>query len=47
MEAELIFDAKATLGEGPVWDARAQTLYWIDIRAKRVYAGKQVITQLD
>ena len=47
MKAELIFDAKATLGEGPVWDAKSQTLYWIDILEKRIYTGTQVIAQLD
>ncbi|CAG1000894.1 xylonolactonase [Anaerolineales bacterium] len=47
MEAQLLFDAKATLGEGPVWDAKSQTLYWIDILEKRIYAGEKVIAQLD
>ncbi len=28
---ELIVDARATLGEGPVWHARTQRLYWVDI----------------
>ncbi|MBI5951684.1 MAG: SMP-30/gluconolactonase/LRE family protein [Chloroflexi bacterium] len=47
MKAELLLDAKATLGEGPVWDAKSQTLYWIDILKKRIYAGTEVIAQLD
>jgi sugar lactone lactonase YvrE len=47
MNAQLIFDAKATLGEGPVWDAKTQTLFWIDILEKRIYAGENVIAQLD
>lgn len=47
MKIELIFDAKATLGEGPVWDAKSQTLYWIDILEKRIFAGEKVIAQLD
>ena len=29
--AELILDAKAALGEGPIWDVRKQALYWVDI----------------
>jgi len=29
--AELIFDAKAILGEGPVWDPGKQNLFWVDI----------------
>ncbi len=31
MKAELILDAKATVGEGPVWDHRQGVLYWVDI----------------
>ena len=37
MRFEIIHDAAATLGEGPAWDAKTQTLYWIDILGKRVH----------
>lgn len=47
MKAELLFDAKATLGEGPAWDAKTQTLYWVDILEKRIYAGMDLLAQLD
>jgi sugar lactone lactonase YvrE len=47
MRAELVFDAQATLGEGPAWDAKTQTLYWVDILEKRVHAGTQVLAELD
>lgn len=47
MNVELIVDAKATLGEGPAWDAKTQTVYWLDILGKRVYAGTQILAQLD
>jgi len=47
MQAKLIFDAKATLGEGPVWDSKTQTLYWLDILEKRIYAGTRILAQLD
>jgi len=47
MEAKLILDAKATLGEGPAWDAKTQTLYWVDILEKRIYAGTELLAQLD
>ena len=47
MNIELLYDSKATLGEGPVWDARTQTLYWLDILNKRVYAGGNVLAELD
>jgi len=47
MQVELLFDAKATLGEGPVWDARTQTLFWLDILEKRVYAESALFLELD
>jgi sugar lactone lactonase YvrE len=47
MKAELVLDAKATLGEGPAWDAKTQTLYWIDILEKRIYAGTELLAELD
>lgn len=31
LSVELILDAKARLGEGPTWDARAGRLVWVDI----------------
>jgi sugar lactone lactonase YvrE len=37
MKPELLFDAKATLGEGPAWDARTDTLYWLDIKQHEVH----------
>lgn len=30
-KANLLHDAKSILGEGPVWDHRAQRLFWVDI----------------
>ncbi len=47
MRVELLYDAKATLGEGPVWDSRSQTLYWLDILNKRIHANADVIAELD
>jgi len=44
---ELLYDIKAFLGEGPVWDARTQTLYWLDILNKRIYADGNILTELD
>ncbi|MBB3062403.1 SMP-30/gluconolactonase/LRE family protein [Microbulbifer rhizosphaerae] len=32
MEPECVWPAAATLGEGPVWVAREQALYWVDIK---------------
>ena len=36
-DAELVLDAKARLGEGAVWDARRQLLYWVDIEGYEVH----------
>lgn len=47
MKAELILDARATLGEGPAWDSKTQTLYWVDILEKRIYANTEILAQLD
>ena len=47
MLPELYYNAKATLGEGPAWDAKTQTLYWIDVLEKRIYAGPKLFLQLD
>jgi sugar lactone lactonase YvrE len=37
LEAELISDARAQLGEGPIWDARTGELLWVDIMAGMVH----------
>jgi len=37
MDAELILDAKATLGEGAIWHTQADRLYWIDIEPGRLH----------
>lgn len=47
MQAEILFNAKTTLGEAPAWDSKTQTLYWVDILKKRIYAGTEIIAQLD
>jgi len=31
IEAKLLLDIHANLGEGPIWDEREQVLYWVDI----------------
>jgi sugar lactone lactonase YvrE len=35
--ADLVLDARADLGEGPLWDARSDVLSWVDLLAGRVY----------
>lgn len=47
MNVELLLDAKAALGEGPAWDEKTQTLYWVDILGKRIYAGTELLAELE
>ena len=35
--ASLLIDAKCTLGEGPVWDRRKQSLFWVDIEGRKLH----------
>ncbi len=37
-KANLLNDAKATLGEGPVWDWRKQQLFWVDIEGGKLHS---------
>jgi sugar lactone lactonase YvrE len=34
---ECVWPAGATLGEGPLWSAREQALYWVDIKAPALH----------
>ena len=36
-QAELALDARADLGEGPLWDGRTSELLWVDIMAGLVH----------
>ena len=36
MQAELVLDARNGVGESPVWVAAEQSLYWVDIPARRI-----------
>ncbi len=42
MQAELLLDAKANLGEGPIWHAPSQRLYWVDINRNEVHVFNPV-----
>ncbi len=35
--ANLLFDAKSILGEGPVWDYKKMTLFWVDIEGYKLH----------
>jgi len=35
---ELLVDAHALVGEGPIWDDDQQVLYWVDILSNKLYA---------
>jgi sugar lactone lactonase YvrE len=52
INAELLIDARAEHGEGPTWDARTGTLYWVDMFGHRLHAtdaqsGSDRIIELD
>lgn len=36
-EVEIVFDAHAELGEGAIWHAQRQVLYWVDIVKQQVH----------
>jgi sugar lactone lactonase YvrE len=38
MQPDVIYPARATLGEGAFWEARQQLLYWVDIQQKQLHA---------
>jgi sugar lactone lactonase YvrE len=37
LDAELVLDAHAILGEGPVWDDEAGVLWWVDIEGRQIH----------
>ena len=37
MEAKLVLDTQAQLGEGAIWHAPTQRLYWVDIEGKKLH----------
>ena len=37
-DVKLLVDAKAMIGEGPIWDDQKQKLFWVDILGKTLYA---------
>ena len=39
-ELQLIWDGKATLGEGPVWDHRTGQIIWVDIIGESIHMFK-------
>src|SRR5437762_2914379 len=36
LAADVLLEAQATLGEGPVWDGRSNRLAWVDILARKL-----------
>jgi sugar lactone lactonase YvrE len=44
-ECKLIIDAKAELGEGPIWDFGKQVLYWVDILGQNLHVYDPISNQ--
>lgn len=40
---DCIADVHAVLGEGPIWVAREQALYWVDIPEKRIFRWTEAV----
>ncbi len=40
VEIEQIGNARYLLGEGPVWDTRENTLYWVDVLGRSIWRNK-------
>ena len=41
MRIDVVLDVKTTLGEGPLWDADQQQLYWVDSFDGRVFRATE------
>lgn len=37
LKANLLYDARALLGEGPLWEHKSGMLYWVDIEGRRLH----------
>ncbi len=46
-QADLLFEAQNTLGEGPVWHPRQQRLYWVDITEGHLFFSNQALTSFE
>lgn len=47
MEINSIWKGPAALGEGPLWDAEEQALYWVDIFDKKLYRWDAAMNKVD
>jgi len=47
MNSELVFDARNSVGESPVWLAAEQALYWVDIPARQLYRWQAASGHVD
>ena len=44
LQAELLFDSRCRLGEGPLWHPTEQRLYWVDIENNNLYQSNPELT---
>jgi sugar lactone lactonase YvrE len=47
MNAELVIDARNSVGESPVWVAGEQALYWVDIPERQLHRWEAATAQVD
>ena len=38
ISVDLLIDSHSLVGEGPIWDADANVLWWVDIMSSKLYA---------
>ena len=46
LDVEVVLDAHAAVGEGPVWDQRSNRLFWVDIMGHKVHVYDPATSRL-
>jgi len=45
--AEVVFECRNRLGEGPIWDRQTNSLYWVDLLNKELFKGDPATGQFE
>lgn len=45
--SDMVFESADALGEGPMWHAGEQRLYWVDLLAKKLHRGDPATGRID